>query len=190
MMKLFYLFSKLRYLFYSPLQWLILRIKDIDIAGICYFSGFSSVRKTKGSILKIGRNCRFNSLSDSNLIGINHKCIISTHSSDASLVIGNNCGFSGTTIGCFKEIIISDNARCGANTVITDSDWHLNDVRSGKPKRVVIEENVWLGYGVVVLKGVTIGANSVIGAGSVVTKDIPANVVAAGNPCRVIKKLK
>ena len=54
---------------------------------------------------------------------------------------------------------------------------------------VTIGDNVWLGGGVIVCPGVTIGSNVTIGAGSVVTKDIPDNVVAAGNPCRVIKKV-
>lgn len=54
---------------------------------------------------------------------------------------------------------------------------------------VVIESGVWLGGGVIVCPGVTIGANSVIGAGSVVTKSIPANVVAAGNPCQIIRNI-
>lgn len=64
-----------------------------------------------------------------------------------------------------------------------------SDPRAGKPKPVIIEENVWIGEGVKVLKGVTIGKNSVIGAGSVVTKSIPDNVIAAGNPCKVIKQI-
>ncbi|GAO31958.1 galactoside O-acetyltransferase [Geofilum rubicundum JCM 15548] len=79
--------------------------------------------------------------------------------------------------------------KCGANTLITDSDWHLEDARTGKPQPIVIEDNVWLGVNVTVLKGVRIGANSVIGAHSLVVKDIPANVIAAGNPCKVIKAL-
>ncbi|MBK5200964.1 MAG: sugar O-acetyltransferase [Spirochaetaceae bacterium] len=54
---------------------------------------------------------------------------------------------------------------------------------------IVIEDNVWLGASVVVLSGVTIGKNSVIGAGSIVTKDIPANVVAFGIPCRVQREI-
>lgn len=54
---------------------------------------------------------------------------------------------------------------------------------------IVIGDNVWLGAGVLVLPGVTIGENSVIGAGSVVNRDVPANVVAAGNPCRVLRDL-
>lgn len=59
---------------------------------------------------------------------------------------------------------------------------------TGKP--ITIEDNVWLGAGVHVLQGVTIGENCVIGAGSVVTKDVPANTVSAGNPCRVIRPIK
>lgn len=56
-------------------------------------------------------------------------------------------------------------------------------------KPIVLGDNVWIGGGAIINPGVTIGANSVIGSGSVVTKDIPANVVAAGNPCRVIKEI-
>ena len=56
-------------------------------------------------------------------------------------------------------------------------------------KPIMVGNNVWIGGNVVVLPGVTIGDNTVIGAGSVVTKDIPANVVAVGNPCRVIKQI-
>ena len=55
---------------------------------------------------------------------------------------------------------------------------------------MIIEENVWLGAGVIVLKGVIIGKNSIIAAGSVVISDIPANVLAAGSPARVIKKIE
>ena len=61
--------------------------------------------------------------------------------------------------------------------------------RSGEPVDVIIEDNVWLGEGVKVLKGLRIGKNSVIGAGCIVVKDVPANVIAAGNPCKVIKNI-
>ena len=61
--------------------------------------------------------------------------------------------------------------------------------RVGAPKPVTIHDNVWLGYGVIVMKGVTIGKNSIVGMNSVVTKDIPANSVAAGSPAKVIKTI-
>lgn len=57
-------------------------------------------------------------------------------------------------------------------------------------KKIIVGDNVWFGGNVVVVPGVTIGNNVVIGAGSVVTKDIPSNVVAVGNPCRVIKNIE
>jgi len=115
--------------------------------------------------------------------------MISTIQRGASIIIGENCGLSGTVIAAAKKIVIGKNVKCGANTLITDSDWHQDDPRSGSDKSVFIGDNVWLGYGVKILKGVSIGDNSLIGACSVVTKDIPENVIAAGNPCRVIKQL-
>ena len=84
---------------------------------------------------------------------------------------------------------MGDNVRCGANTLITDFDWHDDDIRTSPNKPVIICDDIWLVYGVKVLKGVTIGENSLIGANSVVTKDIPSNVVAVANPCRIIRKL-
>ena len=56
-------------------------------------------------------------------------------------------------------------------------------------KQIVIGDNVWIGGGAIVLPGITVGANSVIGAGAVVTRDVPSNVVVAGNPARVVKNL-
>jgi acetyltransferase-like isoleucine patch superfamily enzyme len=159
--------------------------KKVKFDGKCHFERFP------GTSISIGNNCEFRSRLNSNLIGINHPCSISTIISEfqSSIEIGDNCGFSGTVISAFKCIKIGNNVRCGANTLITDSDWHLDDLRSGAPADVTICDKVWLGVNSVVLKGVMIGENTIIGANSVVTKSIPANVVAAGNPCRIIKDL-
>ena len=161
-------------------------LNGASLGNECKFFGYSTFRKSAKGKLKFGDRCVFRSSCNSNLIGINRPCIFSTHHQGV-LTVGDDCGFSGTVIGCFSEITLGNNVRCGANTLITDSDWHLSDPRSGSPKAINIKENVWLGVNVIVLKGVTIGKNTVIGAGSVVTKDIPENVVAAGNPCQVIK---
>lgn len=153
------------------------------------FYGLMKFKKAANATIEIGTKCKFRSKPTSNLIGINKPCIISALTTKANLQIGDNCGFSGTVIGCFCNIKIGKNVRCGANTLITDSDWHLDDIRAGKPCPVIIENNVWLGVNVMVLKGVTIGENTIIGAGSVVVQDIPPNVVAAGNPCKIIKSI-
>lgn len=166
------------------------RIWNIKIQYGCKFYGKTIFRTLPNTQISIGAKCTFNSSHRSNLIGIYTPCMVSTIKKNAIIEIGNNCGFSGTVIGCAKHIKLGNNVRCGANTMITDSDWHFNDPRTGEDKPVIIDNNVWLGYGVKVLKGVHIGENSLIGAGSIVTKDIPANVIAAGNPCKIIKELK
>ena len=89
------------------------------------------------------------------------------------------------------EIYIGDNVMIGPNTVIAtaghpiDPELRLRITQYNKP--VHIGNNCWLGANVVVMPGVSIGENTVVGAGSVVTKDIPAGVVAVGNPCRVMR---
>ena len=103
---------------------------------------------------------------------------------------------SAATISAFRRIVIGDHTLIGGNVLITDSDWHPLDpamrripFAEGRCADVVIGSNVFIGTRSIILKGVTIGDNSVIGAGSVVTRDIPANVIAAGNPCVVVKHL-
>ena len=163
---------------------------NVKLGKGCRFQGRTKFDRLQDSKIVIGNKCKFNSSHTSNLIGICTPCIISTLGRGARVEIGDGCGFSGTVIGAALHIKLGKNVRCGANTLITDTDWHTDDYRTGKDKEIIIEDNVWLGYGVKVLKGVHIGENSLIGANSVVTKDIPANVIAAGNPCRVIKQLE
>ncbi len=169
--------------------YLLAKLQGVQFQGACKFLGRPKFRIYPGTKIIIGSGCEFLSGHTDNLIGINRPCIVSTFNSGTMVQIGDNSGFSGTVIGAFESISIGSNVKCGANTLITDSDWHPEDPRSGTPKAVVIGNNVWLGANAVVLKGVTIGDNTVIGINSVVTKDVPANVVAAGNPCRVIKDI-
>lgn len=157
--------------------------KHLDIRGWCH------VYRRRNSRIQIGDSCRFNSLAYYNHIGLNHKCSLSTLLEGAEISIGSNCGMSASTINAFESIVIGNDVRIGANCVIMDGDFHLDDPRSRQPSPIVIKDNVWLGANVVVMKGVTIGKNSIIGMNSVVTKNIPDNVVAAGNPCKVIREI-
>lgn len=162
----------------------------IELGKGCRFKGKTHFERLQNCVIKIGNNCEFRSTHTSNLAGLFCPCIISTAKKNARITIGNGCGFSGTRVWAGQSITIGNNVRCGANSYITDTDAHSDDYRAGKDRPVVIEDNVWLGMNVVVLKGVHIGKNSLIGANSVVTKDIPANVIAVGNPCRVIKQIE
>lgn len=167
----------------------VARMRGIKIGNGTTFYGLAKFKKARTASISIGkRNC-FRSSATSNLIGINRPCIVSALEPESVVKIGDDCGFSGTVIGCFAAITIGNRVKCGANTLITDGDWHAEDPRSSKPRPIVIGDDVWLGVNVTVMKGVTIGANSLIGAGSIVTKDIPANVIAAGNPCVVIRNI-
>ena len=163
---------------------------NINIGKKCHFQGKVHFYRLQDSCINIGNGCTFNSGHTSNLAGLYCPCIISSAAKGSRIIIGNNCGFSGTRVWAAESITIGNNVRCGANSYIADTDAHTDDYRAGKNRPVVIEDNVWLGMNVVVLKGVHIGKNSLIGANSVVTKDIPANVIAVGNPCRVIKRLE
>lgn len=112
---------------------------------------------------------------------------------DGEIVLGDYVLIApGVRISAAKSIRIGDNCMLAANVTISDSDWHglynrIRPFRCAAP--VVIGNNVWLGERVIVTKGVSIGENSVVGAGAVVTRDIPANSVAAGNPARVVKTI-
>lgn len=102
-------------------------------------------------------------------------------------------------IGVINKIIIGDNVLVGCNVLITDHSHGLNnyeDVDTAPADRplyskgpVIIEDNVWICENAVILAGVTIGHNSIIGANSVVTKSIPPYSIAAGNPARVIREI-
>lgn len=180
---------KIWYLIWSFPSFLYCKSKGVTFRGFPQFAGMPYVTRFKDSSIIVGKNCRFMSKSIGNIIGINHRCILATGSKGSQLMIGDSCSFSGVSIWCFESIRLGNNVRVGANVTIMDGDAHQNDPRAGANKAVVIEDNVWLGTSVTILKGVHIGRNSLIGAGSVVTSDVPDNSVAAGNPCRVIKIL-
>ncbi len=98
----------------------------------------------------------------------------------------------GSRISACDEITIGDGTMFAHGVYVTDSDWHTLYDRTRRDERkmpVHIGRNVWLGDHATVLKGVTIGENSVVAARAVVTRDVPANVVVAGNPARVVREL-
>ncbi len=172
------------------------RLRGIKLGKRVTFVGIPFIYKFPGSKISIGDHNEFRTAPFSNLIGIKQRTTISTHSENAKIVIGNNCGLSGAVIGAKESITIGDNAVIGANVLITDFDWHAIDAaarnrgESSKSKPVTISSSVFIGTSSIILKGVSIGKNSVIGANSLVTSNIPANVIAAGNPCKVVSELK
>ena len=136
------------------------------------------------------------STARSNPLGPNHAVIISTRRPSAVLTIGDDFGMTGGSLVCDERITIGDRVWIGANTVIADTDFHpLDPQRRGEnplaanTAPITIADDVFIGMNTLILKGVTIGARAVVGAGSVVTRDVPPDAIVAGNPARVIGEL-
>jgi acetyltransferase-like isoleucine patch superfamily enzyme len=110
---------------------------------------------------------------------------------NALLSIGDGSSIGEQSkIKCSRRINIGKNCAISWNVNITDTDGHEltgGSARNEKTKEITIKDNAWIGFNSIILKGVTIGSNSVIGAGTVVTKDTPDNSLVAGNPGRLIK---
>ncbi len=95
-----------------------------------------------------------------------------------------------TEIHCGHKVTIGKQVAISWDVIFLESDYHAIGGGDGVSRPIIIEDGVWIGTRCIILKGVTIGENSVIGAGSVVTKSIPANSIAAGNPARVIRTIE
>ena len=122
------------------------------------------------------------------------RCKLTTIGS-GQIKIGDNVALNGSVITSKKCIEIGDNTMLAPNVIIVDSDFHIiwppenrfKQVGDDLDEAVIIGRNVWIGMNSIILKGASIGDNSVIGAGSVVNSAIPANCIAAGNPARIVK---
>lgn len=120
------------------------------------------------------------------LISFQHGVIIER--GDGKIRFGNRVALGWNVIinaSDGGEIRIEDNVMIGPNTVIRAANHDPANKAVHIPGRIVIEKGVWIGANCVILPNVTIGENTVIGAGSIVTQVIPSNVFAAGNPCRI-----
>jgi acetyltransferase-like isoleucine patch superfamily enzyme len=158
--------------------------------------GVPIIQKHRNSRMSFGPGLGLRSSIQSNPLAPNHPVVLTTWRKGACLEIGANFAMTGGTICAAQRIVIGNNVTVGANTTITDTDFHALD---GKQRRlestgggtagIVIEDDVFVGMNCLILKGVKVGEGSVIGAGSVVTADVPPHVIAAGNPTKVIREL-
>jgi len=158
--------------------WGILRLLIDGNGKISIGNNFHGVSSSIRSYITLFSNCRLTSIRG----GI--------------IKIGDDVGINGTTIVAKKNIEIGKNTIIAPNTIIIDFDGHeinnltkrINTKDNGE--NIIIGQNCWIGMNSIILKGVTIGDNTVIGAGSVVTKNCDKNSIYAGNPCIKIKDLK
>jgi len=164
--------------------------------GRCRFYGIARFYKTEDGKIILGDNFSCNTGELGPGIAQNECKFIAER---GSIIIGKNVGISSSIIFSQKNITIEDNVAIGAGCMIFDTNFHSldpkirgtkNDLINAKNASVRICKHAFIGARSIVTKGVTIGENSIIAAGSVVVKDIPANQVWGGNPAKFLKNIK
>jgi acetyltransferase-like isoleucine patch superfamily enzyme len=185
--------SFLLHLFSAIYSFVILNLNKVEYKQLPFIRGRIYLWNY-GKIIFQGKTT-INSSGRSNSVGMSKRFSIYTKKG-AIVTIGDNTGFSGVSIHCINKIQIGNDTIIGANTSVWDNDLHeLNYLerlnRSGNinSSPIYIGSNVFIGESCRILKGVTIGDRSIVGAGSIVTKNIPSDEIWAGNPAVFIRSL-
>ena len=157
------------------------RLKGVDFSGTPYIWG-TLPRVVAAGKIQVGNRFKVNGLLYRAELGAKP---------GAELIVGDDVFLnSGVAIYAAKRITIGDHTRIGYLASLYDSDIH--EVEQGRPVRnapIAIGRNVWIGRSVVVLPGVSVGDHAVVAAGAIVTEDVPARTLVAGNPARFVREL-
>jgi acetyltransferase-like isoleucine patch superfamily enzyme len=191
------IFLSIYSLYSSFYTWIKLKGNNVKFSSITSF-GVPMIDIERGGSMIIGKNFRMNNGKYFNQIGRQQPCMFMV-TKGGRLTIKDNVSLSATAFFCTQEITIGNNVKIGGNCVFYDTDFHsLNymdrrepglDKQNKKSLPVIIESDVFIGAHSTILKGVTIGEGSIIGAGSVVSKSVPPKEIWAGNPASFIKSL-
>lgn len=163
--------------------------------GFVTLHGRPIIHKHPDAQIILGKDVTIISESEYNDAGINHPTILAATEPGAKIIIHDGVGMSGSSIVAEKRVEVGENTMLGANTNIYDTDFHPVDSearlvgKKAESSPIRIGKRCWLASNTTVLKGVEIGDETVIGAMSLVNKDIPTKVLAAGVPARIIRDL-
>jgi len=175
----------------SELWRLEARLKGAQIEGGVVFWGRPLISVAPNSVLLLGRNVQLASALRSNPLGCFQPCVLRTLAPQARLVMAANAGASGAVLCAGLSIEIGEGTLIGSGAMIIDNDFHVltpsgwRGETCSNARAIKIGREVFIGTRAIILKGVTIGDRAIVGAGAVVTRDVPANCVAAGNPATV-----
>lgn len=176
--------------------WFIFKCNGVAFSSF-RTKGVPYVVMGEGGKMIVGDNFAMNNGIKGNPIGNYEKCTFFVDR-EGEIIIGKNVGMSQTALVSNNRIVIRDNVKIGGGTSIYTTDFHsLNaeyrrssdDFNHRKNAPVDIGNDVFIGAKCIVLKGVTIGDGAIIGAGSVVTKNIPSRQIWAGNPAKFIREI-
>jgi len=169
--------------------------KGLQLGNGVVFVGKPIIDIRNGGKIIIGDQVKINSKNYGYHLNMHTPVKLFADRPNATITIGGKTRIHGSCIHAWSSINIGKRCLIGANCQIMDGNGHdlsFNDVKNrintkddGRP--IIIEDCVWIGANTIILPGIRIGRGSVIGAGSVVTKDIPPMVIAAGNPAKVIR---
>lgn len=190
---LYYSYITIKHYYYKILMLIVFKINKVKYSFDYEINGKLFIQNN--GVIEIGKHFMANSGKHHNPIGGDTILRLITFKPESILRIGNNVGISNSTIVCWNKIEIGDNVFIGGGVKIWDTNFHSlnasirtsNNDNDRKTAPIIICNNVFIGGSSIILKGVTIGENSIIAAGSVVNKSIPSNVIAGGNPCNIIK---
>lgn len=165
------------------------RLRRATVAPNVEFRGRPLIRCARGGEVRFETGVRVNSALTSNPIMLRARSTFCCTTAGARIVLERDVGVSAVSITAAKKVIIGEGTLLGADCLITDTDFHIplgnyrwgNDVVAGS-RPVRIGKGCFIGARAVILKGVNIGDGAVVAAGAVVTKDVPTEHLAAGNP--------
>ncbi|MGO9478055.1 MAG: acyltransferase [Limisphaerales bacterium] len=167
------------------------RLKGAVLDRRVEFIGRPLLSVARGSRLHLGEGVQINSTLRSNPLGCFQPCVLRTLAPQAELVLAPGVGISGAVLCAAARIHVGEGTFLGAGAMILDTDFHhpIENWRWGSEpaqgaKPVNIGRGVFIGARAIVLKGVTLGDRAVVGAGAVVTQDVPAGHLAVGNPAQ------
>jgi len=191
------IYLKLRYKLMTPIYWFWCVTQGVKLRTGWHLSGKPLFRiRGHGAEIIIGRDFSALSKSYDNSIGVYQPVIITAWGNNAVVQIGDKVGISGCSITACERIIIGNRVLIGAGVLIIDTEAHPlapNDRTNGaKPRTapITIEDDVFIGARAIILMGVYIGRGAVVGAGSVVVKNVPAWAIVGGNPAKKIGEVK
>jgi len=196
-MSLLQIAGRFRHLFRqlpSSLWLLELKIRGVQASSPIKLFGHPICSRYPGSSISLGFHVTLDSSTRANPLGGSSPCVLRTMTPTARLRLGDRVGLSSCTIVAGNSIEIGEDTILGAGSMILDNDFHIPGLQfswlteySKNSKPVKIGRGCFIGSRSIILKGVTLGDRVIIGAGSVVTKDVPAFSIAAGNPARIVR---